>query len=389
MTKELNVAMIGYGFMGKAHSNAYKQVANFFPELEHRPKLKCLSARNAEKAGAFAETWGYESVETDWRKVIERDDIDLIDICSPNDSHLEIAIAAAKAGKWVACEKPLAMNAAEAEAMTAAVEEAGVPNMVWFNYRRVPAISLAHQVMEEGRIGRPYHYRATYLQDWTIAEDVPQGGAALWRLDADVAGSGVTGDLLAHSIDTAMWLNGPITRVVADTETFVKERVHQDSGELQPVGIDDACMFLARFANGSMGTFESTRYARGRKNYNTFEMNGADGSVKFDLEDPQYLDFFEYTQKESGKKVADHLTGWRKVHVTNSEHPYMDKWWVPGCTVGYEHTFIHALADFLGGVETGDPVQPDFRSALQTQRVCDAVLASAKSGSWVETGVSV
>ena len=387
MSKSLNVAMIGYGFMGKAHSNAYRKVGNFFPDLEHRPVLKCLCARDAAKAGAFAETWGYESVETDWKKVIERDDIDLIDICSPNDSHLEIAVAAAKAGKMVACEKPLAMNVAEAEEMTAAVEEAGVHNMVWFNYRRVPAISLARQVVEEGRIGKPYHYRATYLQDWTIAEDVPQGGAALWRLDVDVAGSGVTGDLLAHSIDTAMWLNGPITRVVADTETFVKERMHQETGEVQPVGIDDACMFLARFANGSMGTFESTRYARGRKNYNTFEMNGADGSVKFDLEDPQYLDFFEYTQQQSGKKVEDHLTGWRRVHVTNSEHPYMDKWWVPGCTVGYEHTFIHALADFLEGVEKGTPTQPDFRNALQTQKVCDAVLASAQSGAWVETGV--
>jgi predicted dehydrogenase len=387
MSKELNVAMIGYGFMGKAHSNAYRKVGNFFPELEHRPRLKCLCARDAAKAGAFAKVWGYESVSTDWREVIARDDIDLVDICTPNDSHLEIAVAAAEAGKWVACEKPIAMDVAEAEAMTAAVEEAGVPNMVWFNYRRVPAISLARQVVEEGRIGRPYHYRATYLQDWTIAEDVPQGGAALWRLDAAVAGSGVTGDLLAHSIDTAMWLNGPITRVVADTETFVKERVHQETGALQPVEIDDACMFLARFANGSMGTFESTRYARGRKNYNTFELNGADGSVKFDLEDPQYLDFFEYTQMQSGKKVEDHLTGWRRVHVTNSEHPYMDKWWVPGCTVGYEHTFIHALADFLAGVEKGEPVQPDFRNALQTQRVCDAVLASAKSGSWMETGV--
>jgi predicted dehydrogenase len=387
MSKSLNVAMIGYGFMGKAHSNAYRKVGNFFPDLEHRPVLKCLCARDAAKAGVFAETWGYESVETDWKKVIERDDIDLVDICSPNDSHLEIAVAAAKAGKMVACEKPLAMNVAEAEEMTAAVEEAGVPNMVWFNYRRVPAISLARQVVEEGRIGKPYHYRATYLQDWTIAEDVPQGGAALWRLDVNVAGSGVTGDLLAHSIDTAMWLNGPITRVVADTETFVKERMHQETGEVQPVGIDDACMFLARFANGSMGTFESTRYARGRKNYNTFEMNGADGSVKFDLEDPQYLDFFEYTQMQSGKKVEDHLTGWRRVHVTNSEHPYMDKWWVPGCTVGYEHTFIHALADFLEGVEKGTPTQPDFRNALQTQRVCDAVLASAQAGAWVETGV--
>ena len=274
------------------------------------------------------------------------------------------------------------MNVAEAEAMTRAVEEAGVPNMVWYNYRRVPAISLAKQIVDEGRIGRPFHYRARYLQDWTIAEDVPQGGAALWRLDVDVAGSGVTGDLLAHSIDTAMWLNGPIESVVASTETFVKERMHQVSGKVQPVGIDDACMFLARFANGSMGTFESTRYARGRKNFNTFELNGADGSVHFDLEDPQYLDFYEYTSPATKEKVDDHLAGWRRIHVTNFEHPYMDRWWVPGCTVGYEHTFIHALADFLRGVESGTPTQPAFGDALVTQRVCDAVLESAQSNSW-------
>ena len=330
MTKPLRLGVIGYGFMGKAHSNAYKKVAHFFPELEHRPELAVLCARNEDKARAFAKTWGYADVETDWRKLIERDDVDAIDICTPNDSHRDIALAAAAAGKWVLCEKPLAMNVAQAEEMTAAIEAAGVPNMVWFNYRRVPSVALARQLVDEGRIGRPFHYRATYLQDWTIAEDVPQGGATLWRLDADVAGSGVTGDLLAHSIDTAMWINGPITRVVADTETFIKERIHQDSGKSQPVKIDDACAFLARFANGSMGLFESTRYARGRKNYNTFELNGEDGSLRFDLEDPQYLDFFEYKRAATGEKTEDHLTGWRRIHTTNFEHPYMDHWWVPG-----------------------------------------------------------
>lgn len=385
--KPLRVCMLGYGFMGKAHSNAYRRVGRFFPELEHRPELQVLVGRNAEKAKAFADTWGFAHVETDWRSAIVRDDVDLVDIGTPNHTHAEIAIAAAEAGKWVACEKPLAMNTEEAERMAAAVEAAGVPNLVWYNYRRVPAIALAKQVVDEGRVGRAFHYRATYLQDWTIAEDVPQGGAALWRLDAAVAGSGVTGDLLAHSIDTAMWINGPIDKVVASTETFVKERMHAETGEVQPVGIDDACMFLARFQNGSMGTFESTRYARGRKNYNTFELNGEDGSVRFDLEDPHYLEFFEYTRGDTGSKVDDHLTGWRKVHVTNFEHPYMDHWWVPGCTIGYEHTFVHALADFLAGVESGTPSQPDFRNALETQRVCDAVLASAKEGCWKETGL--
>jgi predicted dehydrogenase len=375
--------MIGYGFMGRAHSNAYRQVSQFF-QRKYRPVLKACCARDEAKIKTFAENWGYESYETDWRQLIERKDIDLIDIGSPNNTHREIVLAAAKAKKMILCEKPLAMNVAEAEEMCIAVEKAGVANMVWYNYRRVPAISLAKLLVDEGRIGRPFHYRATYLQDWTIAEDVPQGGAALWRLDLAVAGSGVTGDLLAHSIDTAEWLNGPICRVTAATETFVKERVHQETGKKQPVGIDDACMFLAQFANGSMGTFESTRYARGRKNYNTFELNGAGGSVFFDLEDPQYLQYFQYSDPKTGAKIDSHVTGWRKIHVTNGEHPYMSKWWVPGCTIGYEHTFINALADFLEGLETGKPAQPDFRCALATQKVCDAVLASAKSGQWAE-----
>ena len=388
MAKQLRVGMIGYGFMGRAHSNAYKRLNDFF-DVEHRPTLKAVAARNQQKAKAFADQWGYERIEPDWRRLVEADDIDLIDVGAPNRLHKEIAIAAAQAGKMILCEKPLAMNVAEAEEMTAAVEKAGVPNMVWFNYRRVPAIALAKQVVDEGRIGRPFHYRATYLQDWTIAADVPQGGAGLWRLDIADAGSGVTGDLLAHSIDTAMWLNGPIARITAKTETFVKERRHAVSGEVEPVGIDDACMFLAEFANGSLGTFESTRYARGRKNFNTFELNGADGSLYFDLEEPEYLQYFEYLQKQSGRKIEDHLTGWRKVHVTNSEHPYMDRYWVPGTTIGYEHTFLNALADFVIGLETGKPVQPDFRNALQTQKVCDAVIESARSGQWRETGVEL
>ncbi len=387
--KPLNVGMIGYGFMGKAHSNAYRKVGHFFPELAHRPVLKAVCGRSAEQVKAFADVWGYEEVETDWRRLVERADIDAVDICVPNNVHKEIALAAATAGKWVLCEKPLAMDVAEGEAMVAAVERAGVPNLVWYNYRRVPAVSLARQLVDEGRIGRPYHYRASFLQDWTIAEDVPQGGAALWRLDVNAAGSGVTGDLLAHNIDTAMWLNGPITRVMAETETFVKERLHQESGKVEPVGIDDACMFLARFANGSMGLFESTRYARGHKALKTLELNGADGSLFFDLHDDQWLQFFEYASREQGDKVPSHLAGWRRIHVTNFEHPYMDHWWVPGLTIGYEHSFVHTLADFLKGVESGTPAQPDFRCALETQKVCAAVLESAKTGTWVDTGVTL
>jgi predicted dehydrogenase len=375
--KKLNIGLVGYGFMGRAHSNAYRQVNAFF-DLEYQPVLKAACARNEGKAREFAERWGWESVETDWRRLVERPDIDAIDIGSPNNTHSEIALAAARAGKMVLCEKPLAMNGAEAREMTEAIEGAGVPNFVWFNYRRVPAISLAKQVVDEGRIGRPFHYRAQYLQDWTISEDLPLGGQALWRLDADVAGAGVSGDLVAHSIDTAMWLNGPITSVTGMTEIFIKERrLQDDPSQTKAVTIDDACQFMCRFANGSLGLFESTRYARGRKNYNTLELNGEKASVYFDLEDPHRLQYYDHAD-------ADHLHGWRNIHVTGFEHPYMKNWWVPGTTIGYEHTFINSLADFLKGLETGTPAAPTFRDALQTQLVLDAVLESAKSGQWVD-----
>ncbi len=374
--KKINVGLIGAGFMGRTHSNAYRKVNQFF-ELEAEPVMKALCALPEETAKSFAANWGWERAETDWRKVVESDDIDLIDICTPNNLHHDIAVAAANAGKMLVCEKPLAMSAVEGKAMTEAVEKAGIANMVSFNYRRVPAITLAKQLVDEGRIGRTFHYRALYLQDWTISPDVPQGGDTLWRLDADVAGSGVTGDLLAHSIDTAMWLNGPITEVSAMTETFIKERAMQDDpSQRKAVKIDDACAFLAKFANGSLATFESSRYARGRKNFNTFEMNGEKGSVYFNLEDPHQLDFFDHG-------LDAHVHGWQKVMVTDFEHPYMDKWWVPGCTIGYEHTFIHGMADFLKSLEEGEePVQPNFREALATQYVCDTVLASGKSGKW-------
>jgi predicted dehydrogenase len=371
--------MIGYGFMGRAHSNAYRKVNQFFT-LDYQPVLKAACARKADKVKAFAENWGWESVETDWRRLIERKDIDAIDIGSPNDTHREIAIAAAQAGKMVLCEKPLAMNVAEGREMTEAIEKAGVPNMVWFNYRRVPAIALAKQMIDEGRIGKVFHYRAKYLQDWTISPDLPQGGAGLWRLDVDVAGSGVTGDLLAHSIDTAIWLIGGVDKVTAMTETFIKERSMQDEpGVTKPVGIDDACAFLARFKNGALATFESTRYARGRKNQNTFEVNGELGSIYFDLEDAHQLQYYNHNDDA-------HVVGWRTILVTDSGHPYMKHWWVPGCVIGYEHTFINALADFLEGLQTGKPVRPNFRDALETQYVCDAVLKSAKTGVWEPAG---
>ena len=380
MAKSLNIGMIGYGFMGRAHSNAYRKVSNFF-DLEYKPVLKAVCARDAEKAQAFADKWGYESIETDWRKLIARKDIDAVDICTPNNLHKEIAIAAAKAGKIILCEKPLAMNVAEGEEMIEAVEKAGVPNIVWYNYRRVPAVTMAKQLIDEGRLGRIFHYRAVFLQDWTISTDLPQGGAALWRLDAAAAGSGVTGDLLAHCIDTALWLNGSISTVSAMTETFIKERTHTGTGKVEPVKIDDACAFLARFQNGSLATFESTRYARGHKALYTFEINGEKASIQWDLHDLHRLNYFDHRDESK-------LRAWRSIHVTDhgGEHPYMDKWWVPGLQIGYEHSFVHQVADFLEGLATGKPAGPTFRDAQETQKVCDAVLASAQSGQWVNVG---
>ena len=374
--KPLNIGMIGYGFMGKAHSNAYATVSNFF-ELEHKPVLKAICARNAERAQTFADNWGYESVETDWKALIARDDIDAVDICVPNNLHKEIAIAAAEAGKMILCEKPIAMNTAEGEEMCQAVEKAGVANMVWYNYRRVPAVTFAKNIIESGNLGRIFHYRANFLQDWTIAEDLPQGGEALWRLDAEAAGSGVTGDLLAHCIDTAVWLNGMISRVTAKTETFIKERVHQETGEKQKVTIDDACAFICEFENGSMGLFESTRYARGHKALYTFEINGEHASIKWDLHDLHRLEYFDH-------RLEGPMRGWRSIHVSDGEHPYMGNWWVPGLNIGYEHSFVHQVADFIKGLESGTPAGPTFRDALETQKICDGVLESAKSQSWVK-----
>ncbi|MBS0318742.1 MAG: Gfo/Idh/MocA family oxidoreductase, partial [Proteobacteria bacterium] len=237
--KPLNVGMVGISFMGRAHSNAFRQVSQFF-DLPYRPVLKAICARNSDAVHKFAGQWGYDSAETDWRKLVERPDIDVIDIASPNDTHHDIAIAAAEAGKMVLCEKPLGRTAEESLRMTEAVERAGVRNMVWYNYRRVPAVTLAKQLIDEGKLGRIFHYRAKFLQDWTMSQDLPQGGTGLWRLDKAVAGSGVTGDLLAHCIDTAMWLNGPIAEVSAVTETFIRERTHQLTGKVEPVTIDDA-----------------------------------------------------------------------------------------------------------------------------------------------------
>jgi myo-inositol 2-dehydrogenase/D-chiro-inositol 1-dehydrogenase len=372
--RPLNIALVGYGFMGRTHSNAFLQAPRFF-DLPFEPILRTVVARNADRVRAFADTWGYQSVETDWRAVVERGDVDLVDIASPNDTHAEIAIAAARAGKMVTCEKPLGRTAAEAQAMVSAVEAAGVANMVWYNYRRVPAVMLLKALIDEGRLGRIFHYRAQFLQDWTISQDLPQGGEGLWRLDAGVAGSGVTGDLLAHCIDTALWLNGSIAEVTAMTETFIKQRTHTLTGKMTPVGIDDASAFLGRFENGSLALFEATRYARGHKALYTLEINGADASARWDLHDLHRLQWFDH--RDEGR-----VRGWRSIHVTDSDHPYMKHWWVPGLQIGYEHTFIHQFADFLIGIGNHVETAPTFRDGLATDCVTDAVLQSAETRQW-------
>ncbi len=372
--KNLNIGLIGYGFMGRTHSNAFLQAPRFF-DLGCTPVLKAVAARKEDRVKKFAENWGYESYDTDWRNLVARKDIDVIDIASPNDTHHEIAVAAAKAGKMVMCEKPLGRNAKEAEEMVAAVEEAGVPNTVWYNYRRVPAVTLIKQLLDEGKFGRIFHYRAKFLQDWTISQDLPQGGEGLWRLDVAVAGSGVTGDLLAHNIDTALWLNGPIAEVTAMTETFIKERKHNLTGKVEPVGIDDASAFLCRFENGSLAMFEATRYARGHKALYTLEINGEHASAFWDLHDLHRIQYFDH--RDEGR-----VRGWRSVHVTDGDHPYMNHWWVPGLQIGYEHTFIHQFADFASAAIQGQSITPTFRDGLATDYVTDAVLKSAKSGRW-------
>jgi predicted dehydrogenase len=379
MRKTLNIAMVGTGFMGRMHSNAYRQANSFF-DSGYAAITKVVCTRRAD-AEEFAERWSWQETEADWRRLLERKDIDLIDICVPNSLHRDIAVAALQAGKMVATEKPLALTADQGREMVEAAEKSGKKTMIWFNQRRFPPVVLAKQMVEAGTLGRVFHYRAVYLQDWTISADVPLGGNTFWRLDAKAAGSGVTGDLLAHALDIAMMLNGPIVELTALTETFIKERKCQDDPSLlATVDIDDAAECIARFANGSVGTFEASRYARGRKNAHCFEINGEFGSLAFDSETPHELKFYNH-------KDDSRLRGWNTISVWDSSQPYMDRWWVPGMGTGYEHTFAHAAADLLADLGDGKKRVPDFSDGLRTQVVCDAILASARNRQWLKTGL--
>ncbi len=380
MHKNLNIAMIGCGFMGRAHSNAYRKVNSFF-DLEYEACMKVVCSRSESQTKEFADRWHWQETETDWRRLLDRRDIDLIDICVPNSLHREIAVAALDAGKMVATEKPLALNVEQGKEMVDAAALSGKKTMVWFNQRRFPPVSLAKQMIDAGALGRVFHYRGVYLQDWTISSDAPVGGPTFWRLDAKDAGSGVTGDLLAHSLDIAMFLNGWIVELCAQTETFIKSRKTQkEPDRVVSVEIDDASQCLVRFANGSIGTFEATRYARGRKNANCFEINGEFGSLSFDAETPHELQFYNH-------KDDSRTRGWKTISVWDSNQPYMDHWWVPGMGLGYEHTFVHAAADFLADLGDGQKRVPDFKDGQKTQMVCDTILASAAKAQWMRTGL--
>jgi len=369
---EINVALIGYAFMGRAHSNAYRQVTPFLkPRL--RPRMKVLCGRTRPNVEAAAQELGWEEVSTSWEEVIARKDIHLVDISTPGDSHAEIAIAAAEAGKTVFCEKPLANSLADAERMLAAVEKAGVTHMICHNYRRAPAVMLARDLISRGELGAIRHYRGTYLQDWITDPKFP----LVWRLDRTKAGSGALGDIAAHSIDLARFLVGEIAEVAGHLETFIKERpLPGDPDRTGRVTVDDAATALVRFENGAIGTIEATRMAPGRKNYNRFEINGSKGSVAFDLERMNELEvYFE------ADPVASR--GFRRVMVTEPEHPYIKAWWPPGHIIGYEHTFVHTVYELLEAMADRRVPWPSFVDGVRNQRVLDAVEKAAQTRAWV------
>jgi predicted dehydrogenase len=368
----INVALIGYQFMGKAHSNAYRQVSRFFsPTLT--PRMRVICGRTPARVRAAARDLGWEEAATDWREVVNRRDVDLVDVSTPGDSHAEIAIAAARAGKAVLCEKPLANTVAEAEKMLTAVKKAGVVNMICHNYRRAPAVMLAKELIDAGELGDIRHYRGTYLQDWIADPKFP----LVWRLDAKKAGSGALGDIAAHSIDLARFLVGEMTEVAADLKTFIKRRPLPDNPrKTGRVTVDDASTTLVRFRNGAIGTIEATRMALGRKNYNRFEINGSRGSVAFDLERMNELEVYLESDPPN-------IRGFRTVLVTESSHPYVKAWWPPGHIIGYEHTFTHTVYDLLEAIAKGRSPRPNFEDGVRNQRVLAAIEKAARVRRWV------
>jgi len=372
MSEKIGVGIVGTKFMGRAHSNAYIDVDHFF-DLPAAPAMRVACGRNVADLEAFAERFGWQDIETSWERMVERDDVGLVDICTSNAIHMPIAIAAASAGKHVLCEKPIAMNADEARRMLDAVREADVRHMVAFNYRRVPAIVLAKQLIAEGKIGTVRHFNAVYYQDWLVDPSFP----FVWRHDVEKGGSGAHGDMNAHTVDLARYLVGEIEAVAAAKEIFINERPLADGSGTATVTADDALYFIARFCDGALGNFMATRFATGRKNYLRVEIFGSEGALVFNLERLNELEF--YSQEDEGT-----TQGFRTIIVTEESHPFINAWWPPGHIIGWEHTFIHEVRDLLLAVDKGESVYPDFYDGLRCQQVLDAAIESATGGRWVE-----
>lgn len=381
--KEVRIGMVGYKFMGKAHSHAYRDLPMFFPD-QPRPVMKMICGRNEENVQKAAQQFGWEGSSTDWRELMDNPDIDLIDINAPSDAHKEIALAAAAAGKHIFCEKPLALTLKDSREILEAAEKAGVKHMIGFNYRFAPAVLLAKKLVEEGRLGDIYHFRAWFLQDWLVDPEFP----LTWRLQKEIAGSGSHGDLGAHLIDLSHFLVGDISEVIGMSETFVKERPVPDNmtglsaqaskdSPKEKVTVDDATLFMARFENGALGSFEATRYAAGHRCTNSFEINGSKGSVKFDFERMNELQV--YFQDD-----ADDVQGFRRVLATDPAHSYADAWWPPGHTIGYEHTFIHEVVELMNAFKEDRQPIPDFTAGVKCQQVLEAVDLSIEERSWIK-----
>lgn len=380
---KLNIGMVGYKFMGKAHSNAYRALPMFFPD-RITPTMKAICGRNTEAVSAAAEQFGWAEHTSDWKELVSRDDIDLIDINAPSNAHKEIAVAAAKAGKHLYCEKPLALSLQDSRDMLEAAEKSGVKHMVGFNYRFAPAVMLVKRLIDEGRLGDIYHFRAWFLQDWLVDPDFPLA----WRMQKEIAGSGAHGDLGAHLIDMAHYLIGDITEVIGMSETFIKERpLPEETGGLSatsgnqsetgPVTVDDATLFLARFGNGALGSFEATRFATGHRSTNSFEINGSKGSVIFDFERMNELQVYFNDDK-------DDVQGFRRIMATDPAHAYSGVWWPAGHPIGYEHTFTHAFVEFLDAIEQDRQPVPNFNDGVKCQQVLEAVEQSVKERKWID-----
>ncbi|WP_339290662.1 Gfo/Idh/MocA family oxidoreductase [Paenibacillus sp. FSL W8-0187] len=381
--KQLRIGMIGYKFMGKAHSNAYRSLPMFFPEAL-KPEMVAICGRNVSAVQAAAVQLGWSESVTDWKELVHREDIDLIDINAPSDAHKEISIAAAKAGKHIFCEKPLALTLADAREMLQAAQEAGVTHMVGFNYRFSPAVRLAKKLIEGGRLGQIYHFRAWFLQDWIMDPQFP----LVWRLQKEVAGSGSHGDLGAHLIDLAHYLVGDMQEVIGMSETFIKERPiasemtglsakGSTGGPMGKVTVDDATLFMTRFENGALGSFEATRFAAGHRSTNSFEINGSLGSVKFDFERMNELEVY-FTSD------AEDVQGFRRVLATDPVHDYMEAWWPPGHTIGFEHTFTHEILELSTAISEGRQPMPNFEDGVKCQAVLEAVDKSIAERRWVQ-----